>query len=184
VIRLYPAGGGAPRTVTTGPRDFTPQFLPDGQGWLYVDGERRTIERCGADGACRTIHEGADFPFFPAPAPGSDRVAYVTRIHRPRLMLLEASGQVRDLGPARSDCPPVWSAPDRIWVLRGSERSPTWAEIDAATGAETGAHASPGPVSDDDKSCPFMLDPPRTARRDSVRAVYWEDTDLRLFGPT
>jgi serine/threonine protein kinase len=180
LIRLYP-NDGPPQSLTSGPEDYTPQFLPDGRGWLYVDGKERAIKKCSRAGVCQTVHAGDDFPFFPSMAPDSERIAYVTKIHRPRLSLLESSGEVRDLGPARPDCAPRWSGRDRLWVLRGSERSPIWTEIDANTGSETGARANPGPPRETVHDCPFMLGPPRGSAPTDVAAIYWEENDLRTL---
>jgi serine/threonine protein kinase len=172
--------GQSPQPVTSGAVDYTPEFLPDGRGWLYVDGETKAIRRCTQEDGCRTVHVAADFPFFPVAAPDEKRIAYVTKINRPRLVILESSGEERDLGPARADCPPRWSSPTRVWGLQGTDRSPMWTETDVVTGAKTGAQVDPGPVRDESHNCPFLRFP-TAAHRPDVAAWSWEDSDVRIL---
>jgi hypothetical protein len=169
---------GSRHFVTSGRHDLTPAFLPDGSGWLYVDGDARAIKKCQRD-RCETLHIASDVPFFPVASPDQQRIAYVTKVDRPRLMILERSGETRDLGPARSDCSPRWSAGDRVWVLQGSDASPRWTEINVNTGASTGHEASTGVARDETHNCPFLTDPPTALHRPGVAAWSWEETDIR-----
>src|SRR5262249_7387330 len=108
-VRLrYFRSGSEPRFVTPGPSDFSPEFLPGGRGWLYVEGDTRSIRKCTGAG-CQTIHHATEYPFFPVASADEQRIAYVTRVGRPRIIVLEADGRTRDLGPARSDCAPRWA---------------------------------------------------------------------------
>jgi serine/threonine-protein kinase len=180
VALQYIPKGSSPRIVTAGPSDFSPQFLPDGSGWLYVDGEARAIRRCTL-GRCETVHAAADYPYFPTASPDTKLIAYVTKVNRERLMVLESDGGTRDLGPALSDCAPRWSSSHLLWVLRGTNRDPRWVEVNADTGEKTGRSASPGPRLDSVRDCPFVLDPPGTLHPLGVVTKSWEDNDVRVI---
>jgi hypothetical protein len=179
VLRYIPRVG-SPRTVTSGPRDYSPQFLPDGSGWLYVDGEARLIRRCTLD-HCQTIHAAADYPYFPTASPDEKLIAYVTKVNRQRLMILRSDGGTRDLGPALSDCAPRWTNAHLLWVLRGTDQDPRWVEVDADTGEKTGRSASPGPRLESVRDCPFVVDPPGSLHPLRVVTKSWQDSDVQLL---
>jgi serine/threonine protein kinase len=173
--------GTPPRAVTNGPRDVTPSFLPDGTGWLYVDGARLTIRRCKLSGACQDVHTTADFPFFPVASPDQERIAYLTVIGRQRVMVVDPAGGVRDLGPARPECPPHWAAANRIWVLQGTDKSPAWAEIDATTGEQLESKAIANSDRNETHDCPFLSPPPAALHRSNVAAWASEETEVRIL---
>jgi hypothetical protein len=178
-LRYIPAGG-EPRFVTPGPSDFSPQFLPDGRGWLYVDGDTRSIRRCKETG-CETVHHATEYPYFPAASPHEEWIAYVTKVGRPRLILLGRDGRTRDLGPVRSDCAPRWVDDRLLWILQGTDRDATWVQIDVATGEKTGQTANPGPPEGSALGCPFLVEPPGAQHRSEVVVLSWEETDLRAI---
>jgi hypothetical protein len=133
VIRLYQSGV-APRNVSQGPHDYTPSFLPDGRGWLYVDGARRAIRKCSFDGSCQDVAAPGDFPYSPVASPSGEQIAYVNAVDRELLKVIRSDGHVRALGPARSSCRPFWTNENRIWVVQGTDSSLVWAELDSNTG--------------------------------------------------
>jgi serine/threonine protein kinase len=173
--------GSALRPVTTGPRDLTPRFLPDGTEFLYVDGQRQAIRKCGLTGSCRDVLVTSDVPFFPVASPDQRTIAYVTVVGRNRLKTVDETGTVHDLGPARPDCPPHWASDSRIWVLQGTDQSPMWAERDAATGHPlTTVRVTESPRRDT-KDCPFLSASP--GARDARRASTWtrEEADIGVI---
>jgi hypothetical protein len=132
-IRLYQKGSAA-RDVSPGPHDYTPTFLPDGRGWVYVDGERRAIRKCTFAGSCEDVAVPGDFPYSPIASPTGEQIAYVTAVDREVLKVVLHDGRIRELGPARSACHPFWTNDNHLWVVQGTDTSLVWAELDANTG--------------------------------------------------
>jgi serine/threonine protein kinase len=179
VVRIY-APDGTFRDVTKGPSDHTPSFLPDGHGWVYVDGMRRAIVRCAREGQCRPMYIASELPLFPVSSPDEKRLAFITAANSGRLVMLNASGEARDFGPARSDCSPRWSASDRIWVLLGSEAGSRWVELDVGSGAKTGREMESGPHSDDTYNCPYPADPLGSPLTRRAVAHMHEEAEIRV----
>jgi hypothetical protein len=154
--------GHAPRAMTTGSRDYTPHFLPDGKGWLYVDGARGTIRRCDFSAACQDVYTSTerDLPFQPVASPDGRQIAFVTAIGRERLKVLSPEGQVRDLGPARAECAPRWDQQNHLWVLQGTERELSWAEVDVVTGELMRTLPVTEDVRTENHDCPPLSGPP------------------------
>jgi serine/threonine protein kinase len=154
--------GHAPRTVTNGSRDYTPHFLPDGRGWLYVDGARGTIRKCDLSAMCQDVYTSTDrdLPFHPVASSDALQIAFVTAIGRERLKLLSSNGQVRDLGPARADCAPRWDRQNHLWVLQGTEQKLSWAEVDAATGELLKTLPVTEDLRNESHDCPPLVEPP------------------------
>jgi hypothetical protein len=139
-VVLYPAAGGAPRTLGPGPCDGSAYFTSDGNGVAFVRGDRRagrdSIVMCTLEGACRTLVTvpSADMP---AVSPTGDRVAYVAWTpYRHVAMVDVATGQTRILGSALF-CHPRWAGA-HLWIPRGAPDKFSWVELDGATGAPTG----------------------------------------------
>jgi hypothetical protein len=158
--------GQPPRFVSTGPRDYTPHFLPDGSGWLYVDGARQTIRRCDLSAHCEDVYTARDneMPFQPVASPDLRQIAFVTAIGRERLKLLGSDGAVRDLAPARADCAPLWGPGNHVWVLQGGEKTPTWAEIEAESGEVLRTIPIGADVRQESRDCPPLSSPPEVSR--------------------
>jgi serine/threonine protein kinase len=176
-VRLFSANGPE-RTATSGPRDWTPRFLPDGTGWLYADGARQVIRKCSLAGACEDVVATVESPFNPAASPDQRHIAYVTVLGRERLKVADALGAIRDIGPARPNCAPRWSSPTRLWALQGTDQAPAWTEYDIETGAQTRTLAvvkSPGA---NDASCPFLSPLPGVAEVPTVAA--WTSTNTEI----
>jgi Tol biopolymer transport system component len=154
--------GQAPRAMTSGSRDYTPHFLPDGTGWLYVDGASGTIRRCDFAGTCRDVYTSTerDLPFQPVASPDGRQIAFVTAIGRERLKVLSPEGQVRDLGPARADCAPRWDRQNHLWVLQGTEQKLSWAEVDSSTGELLKTLPVTEDVRTEYHDCPPLTGPP------------------------
>jgi hypothetical protein len=178
-IRLFPADG-LPQTLTSGPRDWTPRFLPGGTAWLYVDGARQTIRQCDLAGRCQDVITTTDLPFFPVASPNQQYIAYLTVLGRNRLKIATRQGTTRDLGPARPDCPPRWSSNARVWALQGTNQAPAWTEYNA----ETGEPLRTLPLSESPRSgtfeCPFLSIPPGALHAPSVAAWTSEDSEIGL----
>jgi serine/threonine protein kinase len=179
-IQLRPRGG-APKIVTNGTRDYTPRFLPNGEGWLYVDGTRRTIRRCDLAGACEDIYTSSDNepPFHPSASPDLRHIAFVTAIGRERLKVLSQDGRVRDLGPARADCPPYWAPNDHVWVLHGTEERLAWAKIDISTGEEVATLAITD-VRREPNDCPPLIGPPDALQPREAASWTSETSTIRI----
>jgi len=58
-------------------------------------------------------------------------------------------GVVKEIGPALSQCPPVWSTANRLWTFEGSPKNYTWVERDAQTGEVTGGQIKLGDTMND-----------------------------------
>jgi hypothetical protein len=165
-IRLRLKGATSATAVSAGPRDYTPHFLPDGTGWLYVDGVRQTIRRCDMSANCTDVYTARDneLPFQPVASPDQRRIAFISAIGRERLKILEADGVVRDISPARADCAPQWGKGNHVWVLQGGEQKPSWTEIDA----ESGELLRTVPIStsfrQEPRDCPVLSMPPEVLR--------------------
>jgi hypothetical protein len=89
-------------------------------------------------------------PVWSRLAPDGHSIAYVTQIGVPRVHVISTDGQSdRDLGPARADCPSIWTAADHLWIYQGSDSERHWAEFDLAadhlTGREKEAPSIGGP---------------------------------------
>jgi serine/threonine protein kinase len=180
VVRMYKKGVAGFQTISTGPTDLSPSFLPDGTGWLFVKGDRKAIMRCaGLDGDdCRPVYVSKDLPRFPVASPSGKSIAFVTAVGRSRLFVL-AGAAVRDLGPARMDCSPVWSSERTTWVLQGPDSQPEWIELDVASGERTGNRLGAGPRGSNEWDCPYDNLPPTSFGSKQVRAISWEQSTIR-----
>jgi hypothetical protein len=176
-IWLIPAGGPA-RAVTSGPQDWTPRFLPDGSGWLYVDGSRKMIRKCSLDGACEDVLGTEETPFFPVASPDQGHVAFITVLGRNRLKVSDGRGAIRDLGPARPNCSPHWSSPTRVWALQGTDQAPAWTEYDVTTGAQVRTSTVTEPPRTEIGKCPFLTAPPGVT--DAPRIAAWSAVSAEI----
>jgi hypothetical protein len=89
---------------------------------------------------CRPLYEDGGVPGWPRFSPNGNRIAFVTQANVGRLGVIPTEGgTVQWLGDARYECPPAWSAPDRVWGLGGTEGRYVWLERNVATGAQTGS---------------------------------------------
>lgn len=159
------ARGAAPRAVSDGPRDYTPHFLSDGTGWLYVDGERRSIRRCDFRGACADVFaDPSDLPCHPVQSPDKELIAFVSTTGRERLRVLSRNGHVRDLGPARPECPAMWTGDGHIWILQGTAQTPFWAKIDSMTGEQDGVFPLEARDSHEAADCSALAMPPEVVK--------------------
>lgn len=179
-IRLYPQGG-PPRDVSPGPNDLTPSFLPDGRGWLYVDGERRAIRRCPLSGACDDLAVPGDFPYLPAASPNQQQIAYFTAADRELLKVVGRDGQIRELGAARSACRPLWTNDDHLWVVQGSDSNLVWAELDANTGERVRTLPLNEKLPYVFHGCGLRTAPPGISSPPKVNAWSSEATDIRVL---
>jgi hypothetical protein len=159
-IWLQPKGA-VPRAVSNGPRDYTPHFLADGAGWLYVDGARRTIRRCDLAGECTDVFSDKNgLPCHPVQSPDQASIAYVSTGGRERLMVISRDGTTRDLGPVRSECPAMWTADNHVWILQGTQQAPVWAKIDATNGEQSGTFAIDPKAWQEAADCSALAMPP------------------------
>jgi hypothetical protein len=119
-----------------------PSFFPEGEQWAHVvmNTNDPGIYRCSlAETTCRRIVSDPQ-AFRPVVSPDGTRIAYLTltvRGYRVRLIHSEG-GTARDLAVSEGGCPAVWSSVDRLWVSQQKGAKPTWVEIMAADGMETG----------------------------------------------
>jgi hypothetical protein len=131
---------GATQEVSPGPADVTPQYSPDGRSWLYVDYVRRSIVLCSVKtGECRVLCHDDSLPASPQFAPDGKKVAYLTQFGASKLMIISLdNGDVRQLGDAYDQCPPIWSSPESVWSFEGTAGHYYWSEWNVTTGAKTG----------------------------------------------
>jgi hypothetical protein len=127
------------------------------------------------------MYRSREGPLFPRSSPDEKRVAFVDGSNMPRLTVLEASGEVRDLGAALADCSPRWAGTDRIWVLHGSDLRPQWVELNAQTGELTGRQADAGPRREEADGCHFvMVALPGLESELTVFASTREEAEIRI----
>lgn len=176
-IRLY-SPAGEPRDVSPGTMDVTPSFLPDGSGWLYVDGERRTIRRCSMTDRCQDVVRPGDFPLLPIASADGDRIAYITAVDRELLKVVDRDRKVRELGPARSGCRPFWTSDNHLWVVQGTDARPIWAELDSETGERIRTVPINGTLNHELNGCGVHAAPPGVSQL--VSAWSSEDSEIRL----
>ncbi|HVU51142.1 MAG TPA: serine/threonine-protein kinase [Polyangia bacterium] len=166
-IRLFPVDG-PPRTLTAGPLDWTPHFLPDGSGFLYADGARQVIRKCSLSGACEDVLATVESSIQPVASPDQRYIAYFTILGSERLKVADARGAIRDLGPARPQCAPHWISPTRLWALQGTDQAPTWAQYDVEAGAQTQTVAVDKSAATGADDCPYLPPVPGAADAPSV----------------
>jgi hypothetical protein len=136
--------GGASQEVSPGPADVEPQYSPDGRSWLYVDYARKSIILCSVGtGDCRVLLHDDSLPGSPQFAPDGKRVAYFTQMNVPKLMIVSLdNGDVRQLGDAYDQCPPIWSSPESVWSFEGEAGHYFWSERNVTTGTKTGGRVA------------------------------------------
>jgi hypothetical protein len=170
------------RSVSNGPADYTPHFLPDGTGWLYVDGERHAIRKCGLAGACVDVYtDGSDLPFHPVASLDQKRIAFVSTIGRERLKVVSGDGKAHDLGPARPECAPAWTPDDQLWVLQGTEQKLFWSRIDATTGEQTATLPVEGGTRSEGSECSVLSVPPGALRPREVAGWRTEINSVKVI---
>ncbi|HVR61740.1 MAG TPA: serine/threonine-protein kinase, partial [Polyangia bacterium] len=138
VVGYDPAGRQV--FASDGPNDRMPSFSADGRVLVFVRLSTRTVVSCaGPQFICRDVHTDDQMPMWPRLSPDERTIAYVTQFGAPRLRIVSVTGEVdRDMGPARAECPSVWTSPDRLWVYQGTEAERYWAETDVTSGSPTG----------------------------------------------
>jgi hypothetical protein len=119
-----------------------PSFFPEGEQWVHVvvNTNDPGIYRCSlAETTCRRIVSEPQ-AFRPVVSPDGTRIAYLTlTVRGNRVWLIHSEGgTARDLAVSEGGCPAVWSSVDRLWISRQNGGKPTWVEIMAANGMETG----------------------------------------------
>jgi serine/threonine protein kinase len=131
-----------------GPNDRTPSFSEDGKTFVFVRLSTKAIVLCLGDSTnCHEVRTENLLPVWSRLAPDGRSIAYVTQIGVPRVHVISTDGQSdRDLGPARADCPSIWTAADRLWIYQGSDRERHWAEFDLAAGHLTGREKKAPPI--------------------------------------
>jgi hypothetical protein len=180
IISLFEIGDAAPRFVTEGPSDLAPSFSHDGRHWFFVRSEARTIVRCAVGGKCRDIHHDSLSPVWPVASPDGSSVAYVTWMNMPRIRTVSVDGgEPKDLGPALTDCRPVWADSGRLWVLRSAGKNREWVRINSTTGEADGARRSAGTFSPDDSNCELPREGPDSPFFQPVRVVTTDVSEIR-----
>ena len=136
--------GGAAQEVSPGPADVEPQYSPDGRSWLYVDYARKSIILCSVGtGDCRVLLHDESLPGSPQFAPDGKRAAYFTQMNVPKLMIVSLdNGDIRQLGDAYDQCPPIWTSPESVWSFEGEAGHYFWSEWNVTTGAKTGGRVA------------------------------------------
>jgi hypothetical protein len=131
---------GATQEVSSGPADVGPQYSPDGRWWLYTDYVRKSIILCSVGtGACHVLTHDELLPGSAQFAPDGKRVAYLTQVNVPKLRIVSLDGgEVRRLGDAYVQCPPIWSSPESVWSFQGASGHYFWSEWNVRTDAKTG----------------------------------------------
>lgn len=173
--------GQPPRMVSNGPADYAPHFLPDGSGWLYTDGERRAIRRCDLAGSCVDIYtDESDLPFHPVASLDQGRIAFISTIGRQRLKVVSANGKAHDLGPARPECAPSWTADGQLWVLQGTEQKLFWSRVNATTGEQTATVPIASGARPEGPECGVIDAPPGALRPREVTGWRTEVNSIKV----
>jgi hypothetical protein len=148
---------GPLKEMTSGPADVRPDISADGSLWTYVDYHRRSIVVCrGLESAsCRVLREDDALPTWPRLSPSGEEIAYVTQRNAQRLAIVSIrTGEVRDVGAAFAQCPPIWSGESRVWGFEGSAMQYAWVERDSKTGTATGRRFDMAPATNDANEAP------------------------------
>ena len=152
IVAIWLRGSdGIPRQVTEGPLDVRPDFSPDARSWAYVDYARKNIMLCtGMPSPCRVLLTDDHLPSWPRFSPDGANLAYVTQVGTQRVMVVSLqTGAVKEVGPAFSQCPPVWSTATKLWTFEGSPKRYFWAEREVQTGVSTGRRIELGDTMND-----------------------------------
>jgi hypothetical protein len=152
VVAIWSKGAdGILRQVTRGPLDVRPDFSPDGRSWAYVDYARKNIMLCsGMPSPCRVLHTDDHLPSWPRFSPDGAHLAYVTQVGTQRVMVVALqNGAIQEVGPAFSQCPPVWSTATTLWTFEGSPKRYFWSERNVQTGTSTGRRIEMGDTMND-----------------------------------
>lgn len=132
--------GQASRQVTRGPVDAQPSFGADGKRWAYVDYSKKGVVVCeiGRE-KCDVVLVDEGMPAWPTLSPDGRYIAYIREADAQRIVVMSlADRRKKYLGMGFSQCPPIWSSADRLWVFEGSARKYFWSERDIASGDRTG----------------------------------------------
>lgn len=132
------AASGTERELTSGTKDVTPAFAPDGKSWAYADYSNGTIRICKMNGPCEDVLTDRDLPGFPTFAPGGRRLAVATQIGRPQVKVVETDGRLLASWDALPTCGVMWASDDRVWTVENVQGMYHWSEHEAATGETTG----------------------------------------------
>jgi Tol biopolymer transport system component len=144
---------GHSRQVTNGISDCVPSFAADGSAWLYADYSGKAIVRCDAGGCAKLIGD-PQLPEWPVFSPDKRHIAYATSYGTPRIIVVSADGgQRQDLGPTKTECPPVWTSANSVWAFSGAGMQREWAEIDVAEGTRTGRTKPATSFNPDKQTC-------------------------------
>jgi serine/threonine-protein kinase len=133
---------GKERPVTAGPMDAMPDYSSDGRWWTYADYARNSVMVCSSENdTCRQLREEKLVPTWPRFSPDGKRIAYVSQLNTPRVVVVSLSdGSAKHLGPADPQCPVIWSSDNSLWDFAGVAGHQNWSERDATTGARTAAN--------------------------------------------
>jgi hypothetical protein len=167
--------------LTDGPSDCRPAYSSDGSRWFYADYARKTIRSCDSAG-CKDLVKHSLVPAWPVSAPDDRHVAFVTAAGTTRLHIVDTRGEGdRDLGPTAIECPPVWTAPDRIWGFAGAGNSRQWLEIDTVTGEKTGRAKLAKTFDPDTRACGWESEAPGSPFFQEVRSIMRQTSQLRTL---
>lgn len=142
---------GSLRQRTKGPFDVRPDVAPDGRAWAYVDYARKNLMFCpNPDPPCRVLRTDDHLPTWPRFSPDGSTLAYVTQVGVQRVMAIALKdGDVRQIGPGLSQCPPIWSTSNTLWSFEGSPKNYAWTERRIDTGRPTGRRIELGDTMND-----------------------------------
>jgi serine/threonine-protein kinase len=131
---------GDSKRVTSGQFDTLPDFSPDGRAWAFIDYTTKSIMICAsATQSCRPLRRDEMLPAWPKFSPDGKKLAYVTQVGVPKLMIVDRSnGTAWQVGDAHWQCAPVWSSSRTVWGFEGSPGHYFWTERDIETQTRTG----------------------------------------------
>jgi serine/threonine protein kinase len=185
IVRYDQRGGQAGVRLTSGPKDVMPTFAPDGRTWYFVKYDTNAIVRCQLGGDdCREIHADPLMPTWPSCSPDGKLIAYVTIMNTSRLRVVPTDGGKQiDLGPALTDCAPIWTSATNLWSyqIAGADRG--WVEIDVRTGEKTGRSLPVDRASYDGDACARETRRPESPLFQRTQVVSNELSELRRLLP-
>jgi serine/threonine protein kinase len=152
----------------------SPQCSPTGDVLFYIDGRSWTPRRCDQNG-CKKLADRAAIRL--APSPDGTRIAAMT-IEKRGLTIWWvpiAGGDPHEVTEADNLCAPGWASDRTLWISRRVHGKPTWTEVDADSGRETGK-TMPG-----SRDCSDGRPDPDSPVNPDLRIIYNQTSQLRLL---
>jgi serine/threonine protein kinase len=173
-IERLDATGRSLGVVVSGPLAGSPHCSRAGDVVFYVDATSWTLERCDANG-CKKLTDRRGMSL--AVSPDGKRVVVLT-VEKRGIAIWWVSadrGEAHEVTEADSVCAPGWASNQTLWIWRRVGGAPTWTEVDADSGRETGKFV-PGL-----RDCSDGKPDPRSPVDPDLKIIYDQTSQLRLL---